>query len=980
MKWSALVIVAYLGLPFCSSLVKRIRPQEYLAIQSSCEKWFVIFINSWCWNTLLIDDFVFRLRSLLYNLEGVANIGVIDGVADAGFYNLFGYGGTQFVQLIDPPCSNVALLRNPNVRNLLPYFDPQKITRELISLVGVYERDGCKLQKSAVQEKPDTSAIFDSCHFWVVFETSKIDQSSYDRCYNDYTQLARHFEGDFKFAFVPSTDQQTPGCMVSVYGMNKEQPARFNLVSNGMTALYGVPSYLDEYRSRYRPCSTLPWNPVDLYDVMTSCKFWILISVAQDSDWPCVREIEKFAVYSKDKFEFGTIKGSTFGVWLFLENKLMPVLAMSDSATCQVPVVFDIIKGQMNKVLPPPTQVCDNYATSPYEVETIAVLNQKKLMDSWDNWLVLQASPFHPSYPAVFAEFKKLFNQFKGSLKFGFIPNSQFGLWLYGNNKNWPYSITSDPNDFQTQRYVTLLLDILKGRQSPVDNPRIASPYLGDMGISQQNYGGNLVQPQVPPQIPQQVPYFPNAGSWDFMVTPKTNLFGTRGFEFNNNDNSNALQYSPSTEKTVNESPGGEDCKDCGLMMNQGEGDSKVYYGSRGLDSGEAKQSGEEYILEPVLNLTSIPDKWKLGLNELFTNSKDLVVKVSFPSPVKKRTETADVKQVLDSGRVVSTSTPSTSSAQPKDLLESDVMSGARFLGVEEQTTRIITTFGNTNVTENVIKQVTETISSSQSTSESGDVTTISSGVREIGDAGSVTAPTIESRTETVDVTAGSSIEPSTAETSSQSPPPETSVATAERSADVGVNPETSTAEVAETPKPSNEGEIETSTVAETAATESTQATEVTSEITTSPEESSKPPDTASMSSSNVSLNSGADLTNASSKQRIIETTDVETVRKDCKFWVLISSSEDAAMDEKYEQCYEKLTTVMSNYKNVYKFGAVHAGEFFINLYLKNKSNPISISSDYSCDEDKLKSALDAHKAETPGEFCQDPEDVSDYE
>uniref|UniRef100_A0A0A9Y2G5 8-amino-7-oxononanoate synthase n=1 Tax=Lygus hesperus TaxID=30085 RepID=A0A0A9Y2G5_LYGHE len=194
MKWSALVLVVYLGLPFCLSLVKRIRPQEYLAIQSSCEKWFVIFINSWCWNTLLIDDFVFRLRSLLYNLEGVANIGVIDGMADAGFYNLFGYGSMQFVQLIDPPCSNVALLKNPNVRNLLPYFDPQKITKELISLVGVYEQDGCKLQKFAVQEKIDTSAILDSCHFWVVFETSKIDQSSYDRCHNDFMQLARHFE------------------------------------------------------------------------------------------------------------------------------------------------------------------------------------------------------------------------------------------------------------------------------------------------------------------------------------------------------------------------------------------------------------------------------------------------------------------------------------------------------------------------------------------------------------------------------------------------------------------------------------------------------------------------------------------------------------------------------------------------------------------------------------------------------------------
>uniref|UniRef100_A0A0A9XWC2 GTP cyclohydrolase folE2 n=1 Tax=Lygus hesperus TaxID=30085 RepID=A0A0A9XWC2_LYGHE len=371
MKWSALVLVVYLGLPFCLSLVKRIRPQEYLAIQSSCEKWFVIFINSWCWNTLLIDDFVFRLRSLLYNLEGVANIGVIDGMADAGFYNLFGYGSMQFVQLIDPPCSNVALLKNPNVRNLLPYFDPQKITKELISLVGVYEQDGCKLQ------------------------------------------------GDFKFAFVP-TNQQIPGCMVSVYGLNKEQPARFNFVSNGMAALYGVPSFLDEYRSRYRPCSSIPWKPVDLYDVMTSCKFWIVVSVAQDSEWPCVREIEKFAVYSKDKFEFGTIKGSTFGVWLFLENKLMPLLAISDPTTCKVPAVFDIIKGELNKVSPPPNQLCDNYASSPYDVEAITILNQKKLMDSWENWIVLQASPFDANYPATYNEFKTLFQSVQGHIQIWF--------------------------------------------------------------------------------------------------------------------------------------------------------------------------------------------------------------------------------------------------------------------------------------------------------------------------------------------------------------------------------------------------------------------------------------------------------------------------------------------------------------------------------------------------------------------------------
>uniref|UniRef100_A0A0A9XWC5 Uncharacterized protein n=1 Tax=Lygus hesperus TaxID=30085 RepID=A0A0A9XWC5_LYGHE len=234
----------------------------------------------------------------------------------------------------------------------------------------------------------------------------------------------------------------------------------------------------------------------------------------------------------------------------------------------------------------------------------------------------------------------------------------------------------------------------------------------------------------------------------------------------------------------------------------------------------------------------------------------------------------------------------------------------------------------------------------------------------------------------------------------SQSPPPESSIPSAERSVDTAVasgsstTAETITVSTEEIPKllTTTERASEASNATEAVVTETSRepsnATVTVPEITTESgarivgnesttafaEESTRGTDIIQKESTSESTTEVA-LVHTTSKQRIIETTDVETVRKDCKFWVLISSSEDTELDEKYEQCYEKLTTIMSNYKNVYKFGAVHTGEFFINLYLKNKSNPITILSDYSCDEEKLKTALDAYKTETPGEFCQDPED-----
>lgn len=62
-----------------------------------------------------------------------------------------------------------------------------------------------------------------------------------------------------------------------------------------------------------------------------------------------------------------------------------------------------------------------------------------------------------------------------------------------------------------------------------------------------------------------------------------------------------------------------------------------------------------------------------------------------------------------------------------------------------------------------------------------------------------------------------------------------------------------------------------------------------------------------------------------------------------------------------------------------FKFGGIYSKEFYIQLFLKNKSIPIMITKDDACNMDEVIKVLEEYKNERPGEFCQDDDVSYDY-